>query len=107
MYDVLYSHQDDLEPGNYDQYAAAVGLDGSALEQAVQDHVYRDAVQRSGMMALSLGADVTPLVALRDNRTGRFLWAVQGDTDVKKAVAAAAWFNPPTTTAESSVQAKT
>src|SRR5579875_2763716 len=47
MYDVLYSHQDDLEPGFYTQYAAQAGLNYKQFAGALKTATPRQTVKQA------------------------------------------------------------
>ena len=67
-------------------------------------------MNREQLMSVLIAPHVTEKTSLAMQNHNQYTFKVRREatkTDVKKAVAAAAWFNPPTTTAESSVQAKT
>jgi predicted DsbA family dithiol-disulfide isomerase len=70
MYDALYVHQKDLEPGFYGDYAARIGLNGPALQKDVDGNRYLNQVKESAKFCDSLGIVGTPTIALRDNKTG-------------------------------------
>ena len=71
MYDTLYGHQDDLEPGYYDNYAAAAGLNVPAFRAALASHRYGAKVAQASQLADSLKIVETPTFLVRDNATGR------------------------------------
>ena len=66
MYDVLYSHQDDLEPGFYGDYAAQVGLDKAVFQKAVDSGQGLDKVNAASAFSDSLAIQLTPTVLLYD-----------------------------------------
>lgn len=70
MYDELYSHQDDLEPGFYGDYAQAVGLNKAQFNAAMDAHVGQAAVDAASKFSDSLGVEETPTLLLRDNVHG-------------------------------------
>ena len=70
MYDTLYSHQDDLESGYYGDYAAEAGLDRKSFQADFDGHKYRDKVAQSAKLCDALGIQLTPVLLVRDNRTG-------------------------------------
>jgi protein-disulfide isomerase len=82
MYDLLYAHQDDLEPGDYGGYAEQLGMNGDAMQKAVKSYAYSSDVDRSSRLADRIGVNETPTLALRDNRAGRFVWVLSGNIDV-------------------------
>ena len=47
MYDDLYSHQDDLEPGYYAGYAADIGLDAKTFQAALASHQFQAKVAQA------------------------------------------------------------
>ena len=67
MYDVLYSHQDDLEPGFYGGYAAKAGLDKDQFKTAFDAGQGRDRVTASSKLADTLDIQMTPTILVRDN----------------------------------------
>jgi len=95
MFDLLYTHQNDLEPGNYDQYAESLGLSGDAMRQATETRAYSKVVAKSRDLDDKIGIKVTPTVALRDNRAGKFLWVAEAGTGIRKAFADQGWTLPP------------
>ena len=68
MYDVLYSHQDDLEPGFYPQYAADAGLNVAQFKAAQAAGEGQKAVQDASAFADSLNVQETPTVLLYDSQ---------------------------------------
>lgn len=70
MYDQLYTHQDDLQPGFYSDYAAKIGLDKARFKQAVNAPELRRKVEGSTEFAQKLGLQSTPTILLRDNARG-------------------------------------
>ena len=71
MYDTLYSHQDDLEPGYYAAYASGLGLDATTFQAALTSHKYQSQVAQASHLADALNIELTPTMLLRDNATGR------------------------------------
>ena len=71
MYDLLYSHQDNLEPGYYGDYAAQAGLDKAKFNAAFQAGQGQSEIKTDSAFADSLGIQETPTILLRDNRTKR------------------------------------
>lgn len=67
MYDVLYSHQEDLEPGFYSNYAAEAGLDGKRFKTAFDSGQGQDQVKASSKLADELDVQMTPTILVRDN----------------------------------------
>ena len=67
MYDVLYSHQDDLEPGFYGDYAAQAGLDKAKFQKAFDAGQGSDRLKASAMFAVNEDVQMTPTVLVRDN----------------------------------------
>ena len=67
MYDVLYSHQDDLEPGFYGGYAAQAGLDKAGFQKAFDAGQGSDRVKASAILAEEEGIQMTPTVLVHDN----------------------------------------
>lgn len=67
MYDALYSHQDDLEPGFYGNYAAKIGLNKSRFEAALKTPSPQQAVKQASDFSDSLGVEETPTLVLHDN----------------------------------------
>jgi protein-disulfide isomerase len=67
MYDVLYSHQDDLETGFYGDYAAKAGLNKDQFEAAFKAGTGKDKVAASSSFADSLKVQLTPTMMVHDN----------------------------------------
>ena len=67
MYDVLYSHQDDLEPGFYGDYAAKAGLDKAQFQKAFDAGQGRDKITGDAKFADTVGVQLTPTILVRDN----------------------------------------
>lgn len=82
MYDVLYSHQKDLEklvpsashkdlpPGVLSQYAVEAGLDKAQFEAALASHSMRAVVDAASKFSDSIHVDVTPTLLVHDNVNG-------------------------------------
>ena len=68
MYDVLYSHQDDLEPGFYPQYAAAAGLNAAEFKAAQTAGEGQKAIEAASKYSDSLNVQETPTVLLYDSQ---------------------------------------
>lgn len=77
MYDALYSHQDDLEPGFYPQYAQSVGISVSQFKAAYAAPAAKAEVDDSMKFTTDLGIQSTPTVLVHDNQSGQ-VWAYQG-----------------------------
>ncbi|MEO7718699.1 MAG: thioredoxin domain-containing protein [Capsulimonas sp.] len=90
MYDVLYSHQDDLEPGYYDKYARAAGLDGAKIMDAVQKNTYLAQINADLAFCEDLGIESTPTVIIRNNKTGEVKVAT-GAAEIKPMFGYAPW----------------
>ena len=69
MYDILYTHQDDLEPGYYGDYAAQAGLDKAKFQAAFDAGQGQSQIKAASAFADSLGVQTTPTVLLRNNAT--------------------------------------
>ena len=67
MYDVLYSHQDNLESGYYGDYAAQAGLNKAKFKAAFSTGQGQSQIQADSAFADSLGVAETPTMLLRDN----------------------------------------
>ena len=67
MYDTLYAHQDDLEPGSYGDYAAGIGLDKDKFVAALLAHKGKPSLDAATALSDSLGVLETPTVLVRDN----------------------------------------
>ncbi|BDI31098.1 hypothetical protein CCAX7_31490 [Capsulimonas corticalis] len=90
MYDVLFSHQDDLEPGYYENYAREAGLDGKKVLDAVNRGVYQAQVDADSKFCDDLGIESTPTVVIRDNKTGAINVA-PGPADIQALFANLPW----------------
>ncbi len=84
MYDVLYTHQDNLEPGYYGDYAAQAGLDKAKFRTAFDAGQGQPQMEAAVAFADSLGIQTTPTMLLRDNATGKITIYV-GTTGTKNA----------------------
>lgn len=69
MYDQLYTHQDDLEPGFYGDYAAAIGLDKAKFQEQFKNGAGQQAVMAASKFSDEIGILETPTVILHDNVT--------------------------------------
>lgn len=68
MYDVLYSHQDDLEPGFYPQYAAVAGLNAEKFKAAQTAGEGKKAIEAASKFADTLNVQETPTVLVYDSQ---------------------------------------
>ncbi len=69
MYDLLYTHQDNLESGFYSTYAETVGLDKAKFKAAFDAGAGLPQMKAATALADSLGVQETPTMLLRDNQT--------------------------------------
>ena len=67
MYDALYSHQNDLEPGFYGYYAAKVGLNKVGFQKAFDTGQGLDKVKAATAFSDSLSVSETPTILLHDS----------------------------------------
>jgi protein-disulfide isomerase len=67
MYDMLYEHQEDLEPGSYGDYAAKIGLNKAQFEAALMARTGKPGVDAATQLSDSLGVQETPTVMVHDN----------------------------------------
>ncbi len=81
MYDALYSHQDDLEPGFYPQYAQGVGMSASQFTTAYNAPDAKAKVDDAMKFTTELGIQSTPTVLVHDNQTGQ-VWTYVGKDGV-------------------------
>lgn len=70
MYDVLYSHQDDLETGFYGDYAAQAGLNKADFKKAFGSGQGVNQVSAAATFADSLNIQSTPTILVHDNKSG-------------------------------------
>jgi protein-disulfide isomerase len=70
MYDALYSHQDDLEPGFYPDYAAKIGIGNAQFDAALKTTGAQQSVKRDADFSDNLGVMETPTLILHDNVHG-------------------------------------
>lgn len=77
MYDALYAHQDDLEPGYYAQYAQGIGMSKAQFEAAYAAPGAKAKVDDAMKFTTDLGIQSTPTVLVHDNQSGQ-VWAYQG-----------------------------
>lgn len=94
MFEQLYGHQKDLEPGFYEQYADAAGLDGAALRKDVESGKYLQQVTDSYKFCDAIGFQLTPTIVIRDNKAGTYKVAA-GRDDINKLLAGAPWVKAP------------
>ena len=67
MYDVLYAHQDHLEPKMYGDYAALAGLNQAAFQQAFSAGQGQDRLRAASQFADALGVQATPTLLVHDS----------------------------------------
>ena len=67
MYDVLYAHQDNLEPGFYEDYAAQVGLNKVDFQKAFDAGQGVDKVKAASAFSESMGVTETPTILVHDS----------------------------------------
>ncbi len=60
MHDMLYEHQDALEPENLIEYATTLGLDLSRFTKDVNEHVYAARVREDFRSGVRSGVNGTP-----------------------------------------------
>lgn len=77
MYDALYSHQDDLEPGFYPQYAQQIGLNTDQFKAALNAPAAQAEVAETMKFTTALGIQSTPTLLVHDNQSGQ-VWAYVG-----------------------------
>ena len=80
MYDVLYRHQDDLEPGYYSDYAKEAGLDVKRFQADMLSHKFAAQVEASRKFTDAMAIQLTPTVLVRDNATGKITPYVGSDS---------------------------
>ncbi len=68
MYDLLYTHQDNLEPGFYGDYAAQAGLNEAQFKSAFNAGRGLPEIKTATAFADSLNVEETPTILLRDNK---------------------------------------
>ena len=90
MYNVLLSHQADLEPGYYDDYAKEAGLNGKEILSAVENNKYKARVEADSHFCDDLGILSTPTIVIRDNKTGKISLA-PGPREIKILFAKLPW----------------
>ena len=100
MYDMLYMHQENLNPAMYGRYAAGIGLSGPQFAAAFQSHRYQAQVTSSARFADTFRIFATPTLLLRDNRSGAVRVYV-GPGSLKRLAR-----NPPWVFAAASLTAK-
>jgi protein-disulfide isomerase len=62
MYDLLYRHQDALTTPDLRKYAESLGLDGTAVEDAIRHHTYRPRIERDERSGGESGIEGTPAI---------------------------------------------
>ena len=85
MYDTLYSHQDDLEPGYYADYAADIGLDGKFLPGRAAPTSTRPRVTQAPQARRLARRSRDAHLLVRDNATGRITLYVGLDSTLPGA----------------------
>ncbi len=103
VYDALYGHQDDLEPGYYPGYAADAGLNVTQFRSDLATHKYLPQLNQDTHFADSLNIQVTPTLLVRNNATGKITiyvgadstqpGAIPGYQGIKQLAAAPPWQN--------------
>jgi protein-disulfide isomerase len=86
MYDILYSSQDNLEPGYYNGYAAQAGMNVPVFEKAMSSNQYLPEVNADKAFADALDIKVTPTVLVRNNKTGAVTIYVGSDSTLPGAI---------------------
>ena len=77
MYDALYAHQDDLEPGFYPQYAQKIGMSAAQFNAAYAAPDAKAKVDDAMKFTAALGIQSTPTILVHDNKSGQ-VWAYVG-----------------------------
>lgn len=96
MYDLLYTHQDDLEPGFYGDYATQIGLNKAKFLAVYNAPTTKAKVDASLKFTDALGINSTPTVLLHDNQTST-VWPYIGkdgtptQPGIKDLLASAPW----------------
>jgi protein-disulfide isomerase len=90
MFDQLYGHQKNLEPYNYEEYANSAGLNGATLHKDVESGKYLKQVEDSEQFCDKIGMQMTPSIALHDNKTGDIKTAA-GREQINKLLSSAPW----------------
>jgi len=93
MYQVLYDHQSDLEPGFMPDYGKQVGIDTVSFNKDFDSHKYLAQINQSASFCDSLSIKSTPTVIVRNNKTGDLLVAV-GRPDIQKLLPTLSWAKP-------------
>jgi len=85
MYDELYSHQTDLEPGYYSNYAAAIKADPARVSAAAsKDSPYAVKLGKSMAFCDDINVQVTPTLIVHDNKAGKVIAIVSGKDQIDK-----------------------
>ena len=84
MYDILYSNQDNLEPGYYGGYAAQAGLSEAKFQAAFDAGQGQAQMKAASAFADSLNVQETPTILLRDN-TAKTVTVYVGTQGTKNA----------------------
>lgn len=71
MYDVLYSHQDDLESGYYANYAGKAGLDSAQFQKAFDAGQGQSQIKTATDFSDALKIEATPTILVHNNKTGK------------------------------------
>jgi hypothetical protein len=84
MYDLLYTHQDNLETGYYGDYAVKAGLNEAKFKAAFNAGQGQSEIKADSAFADSLGVQETPTILLRDN-TAKTVTVYVGTIGTKNA----------------------
>jgi protein-disulfide isomerase len=68
MHDLLYEHQSALEDEDLAGYASDVGVDGAAVERALDKHTYRSRVREDFKSGVLSGVNGTPTFFINGTR---------------------------------------
>ena len=68
MHDLLYEHQDALEPENLIEYATTLGLDLHRFTKEMNEHVYATRVREDFRSGVRSGVNGTPTFFINGER---------------------------------------
>jgi protein-disulfide isomerase len=91
VYDFLYDHHEDLETGQYVDYAQKFGLTTAQYEDPVKIQAAKDSVQKSKEFSNNHEIKTTPTLIVRDNKTGKLSAFVGLDETKKYCLTQAPW----------------
>jgi len=91
MYDILFENQDDLEPGNYAEYAKKIGANPRKIAAAAHDEKLAAKVKECAKFCDKLPVSMTPTVIVMDNQSHNIVAVTARRTDIEIMLANPVW----------------